>query len=126
MRGIFSDVIADQVLGYLLCFARNLHLYIRRQATGRWDPVGGEAARMSLAAGPGVVNAIDLAHRQLAGATLGIVGLGQIGGEIARRASAFGMRTVAVDPQPRTIPGVEVTCWSVDACRGCWPKAITW
>jgi phosphoglycerate dehydrogenase-like enzyme len=115
MRGIFSDVIADQVLGYLLCFARNLHLYIRRQPTGRWDPAGGEAARVSFAAGPGVVNAIDLAHRQLAGATLGIVGLGQIGAEIARRAGAFGMRIVAVDPQPREIPGIEVACWNVEA-----------
>jgi phosphoglycerate dehydrogenase-like enzyme len=115
MRGIFSDVIADQVLGYLLCFARNLHLYIRRQASGRWDPAGGEAARVNFASGPGVVNAIDLAHRQLAGATLGIVGLGQIGAEIARRASAFGLRIVAVDPQPRAIAGIEVTCWNVDA-----------
>src|SRR5438270_193771 len=31
MRGLFGDVIADQVLGYILCFARNLHTYIRRQ-----------------------------------------------------------------------------------------------
>jgi phosphoglycerate dehydrogenase-like enzyme len=41
MRGLFSDVIADQVLGYILCFARNLHLYIRRQAERRWEPVAG-------------------------------------------------------------------------------------
>ncbi len=25
MRGLFSDVIADHVFGYILCFARNLH-----------------------------------------------------------------------------------------------------
>src|SRR5213082_935878 len=31
MRGLFSDVIADQVFGYLLCFARNLHLYVLQQ-----------------------------------------------------------------------------------------------
>src|SRR5262249_670084 len=31
LRGLFGDVIADQVLGYVLCFARNLHTYIRRQ-----------------------------------------------------------------------------------------------
>ncbi|HJT78416.1 MAG TPA: D-2-hydroxyacid dehydrogenase, partial [Gemmataceae bacterium] len=31
MRGLFSDVIADQVFGYLLCFARNLHRYILQQ-----------------------------------------------------------------------------------------------
>src|SRR4051812_12296755 len=27
MRGLFSDVIADHVLGFVLSFARNLHLY---------------------------------------------------------------------------------------------------
>src|SRR5215213_8180430 len=31
MRGLFSDVIADQVMGYVICFARNLHIYIRHQ-----------------------------------------------------------------------------------------------
>ena len=25
VRGLFGDVIADQVMGYVLCFARNLH-----------------------------------------------------------------------------------------------------
>ena len=34
MRGLFSDVIADHVLGLVLCFARNLHTYIRRQLRG--------------------------------------------------------------------------------------------
>src|SRR5690606_15367412 len=29
MRGLFSDVIADHVFGYILCFARNLHRYLR-------------------------------------------------------------------------------------------------
>src|SRR6266699_2197796 len=28
MRGLFGDIIADQVMGYILCFARNLHRYI--------------------------------------------------------------------------------------------------
>ncbi len=35
---------------------------------------------------------------ELAGKTLGIVGLGRIGGEVARRAQALGMRVVAYDP----------------------------
>src|SRR6516225_1361901 len=59
MRGLFSDVIADQVMGYVICFARNLHRYIRNQMAARWEPVGGEAARVTFAAGPGVVTAID-------------------------------------------------------------------
>ena len=45
MRGLFSDVIADHVFGYILCFARNFHLYIRNQLEARWAPVGGEAAQ---------------------------------------------------------------------------------
>ena len=37
----------------------------------------------------------------VADAVIGIVGLGSIGSEIARRARAFGMRVLAVDPDPR-------------------------
>src|SRR6476660_3280737 len=83
MRGLFSDVIADQVLGYVVCFARNLHRYVLQQARGLWAPVGGEGERVSFATGPGVVNAIDRAHLHLADATLGVVGLGAIGAEVA-------------------------------------------
>src|SRR5690348_11205542 len=31
MRGLFSDVIADHVFGFIICFARNFHRYIRNQ-----------------------------------------------------------------------------------------------
>src|ERR1043166_9581734 len=34
MRGIFSDVIADHVFGFILCFAKNFHAYIRQQSQG--------------------------------------------------------------------------------------------
>jgi phosphoglycerate dehydrogenase-like enzyme len=111
MRGLFSDVIADQVLGYVLCFARNLHRYLRNQLAARWEPVGGEAERVSFAAGPGVVTAIDRAHLHLADAALGIVGLGHIGAEIARRALAFGMRIIAVDPMRTTAPEGVAALW---------------
>ena len=100
MRGLFSDVIADQVLGYILCFARNLHTYVRRQVEHRYEPVGGESARVSFATGPGVINAMDRATIYLPTATLGIVGFGAIGSEIARRALAFGMTVRAVDRHP--------------------------
>jgi phosphoglycerate dehydrogenase-like enzyme len=111
MRGLFSDVIADQVLGYIICFARNLHLYIRNQMQAHWQPVGGEGERVSFAAGPGVVNAIDRAHRHLADAAVGIVGLGQIGAEIARRALAFHMRVIAVDPVQTEAPAGVAALW---------------
>jgi phosphoglycerate dehydrogenase-like enzyme len=111
MRGLFSDVIADQVMGYIICFARNLHRYIRNQLQARWDPVGGEAERVSFAAGPGVISAIDRAHMHLADAALGVVGLGGIGSEVARRALAFGMRVVAVDPVQSAAPEGVAEVW---------------
>jgi phosphoglycerate dehydrogenase-like enzyme len=114
MRGLFSDVIADQVMGYLICFARNLHRYILQQARRQWAPVGGEEARVAFATGPGVVTAIDRAHLHLGDLTVGIVGLGSIGSEIARRALAFSMRVLAVDPvRTDAPPGVEAL-WPVE------------
>jgi len=120
MRGLFSDVIADQVLGYILCFARNLHRYIIQQMCAHWAPIGGEDARVPFTTGPGVVNAIDRAHLHLGDATLGIVGLGSIGAEVARRGLAFGMRVLAVDPlRKEAPPGVEVL-WPVE----CLPNLL--
>jgi phosphoglycerate dehydrogenase-like enzyme len=114
MRGLFSDVIADQVFGYVLCFARNLHRYVLQQARAEWAPVGGEDSRVPFATGPGVVNAIDRAHLHLADATLGIVGLGSIGAEVARRGLAFGMRVLAVDPVRTEAPVGVTTLWPVE------------
>jgi phosphoglycerate dehydrogenase-like enzyme len=110
-RGLFGDVIADQVMGYILCFSRNLHTYIRRQVERRYEPVGGESARVSFSAGPGTVNAMDRATIFLPRATLGVIGLGAIGGEIARRALTFGMSVRAVDRYPDKVnrpKGVEM------------------
>jgi phosphoglycerate dehydrogenase-like enzyme len=114
MRGLFSDVIADQVMGYVLCFARNLHRYIVQQTRAEWAPVGGEEARVALTVGPGVTNAIDRAHLHLGDCTLGVIGLGAIGGEVARRALAFGMRVVAVDPARTEAPPGVAALWPVE------------
>jgi phosphoglycerate dehydrogenase-like enzyme len=99
-RGLFGDVIADQVMGYVLCFARNLHTYIRRQVEHRYEPLGGEAERVSNVTGPGTVNALDKATIYLPRATMGIFGMGAIGCEIARRALDFGMKVRGVDRFP--------------------------
>src|SRR3954452_14998599 len=105
MRGLFGDVIADQVMGYILCFARNLHTYVRRQVEHRYEPVGGESARVSNATGPGTVNAMDRGTIYLPEATLGVVGFGGIGAEVARRALAFGMAVRGVDRFPERVHG---------------------
>jgi phosphoglycerate dehydrogenase-like enzyme len=111
MRGLYSDVIAEHVLGMMLSFTRNLHTYLRNQLAGRWEPVGGENSRVNFATGPGVPNAMDQAHATLGDLTLGIVGLGQIGAEIARRAISFGMRVLAVDPVAQTAPDGVAALW---------------
>lgn len=135
MRGLFSDVIADHVMGLVLCFARNLHRYVRRQAEGRWEPVAvgvppsggrildsaaqfgavptqaGTPTGQPFATGPAFVTPIDAAHIHLADSTIGIVGVGGIGAEVARRAAAFGMRIVGIDPVARLVPGVTDDVW---------------
>lgn len=108
MRGLYSDAIAEHVLGMILAFTRHLHSYVRNQMACRWEPVGGEAERTTFATGPGVTSAMDRAHRNLGDLTLGIVGLGSIGTEIARACACFGMRITAVDPvRTEAPPGVE-------------------
>ena len=114
MRGLYYDVIADHVFGYISCFARNLHIYIRNQIARRWAPVGGEAERSTFAAGPAAVSAIDRAHMRLADATLGIVGLGSIGSEIARRGLAYRMPVLAIDPVQTQAPEGVAELWKPD------------
>lgn len=75
----FSDPVADSVLAYLLLFARQPDVMTAAMRAGRWE-------RVPLLA--------------LAELTLGIVGFGDIGQAVARRASAFRMRVLACDVRP--------------------------
>lgn len=106
MRGLFSDVVADHVMGFVLCFARNLHIYLRQQQQSLWSPVGDQGYVTNFVSGPGTVLPFDRTHQHLADCTLGVVGVGNIGSEILRRAAAFGMTVSGVDPKPRPVPGV--------------------
>ena len=114
MRGLYSDVIADHVFSYILCFARNLHIYIRQQLRAYWAPVGGEDARANFTAGPGEVSSIDRAHMHLSDCTLGVVGLGAIGRETAQRGLSFGMRVLAVDPDQTEAPAGVESLWKLE------------
>jgi len=116
MRGIFSDVIADHVMGFVLCFARHLHTYIRCQHTGVWQPVGDDV-HLDMSVGPGRVSGADRAHRHLADCRMGVIGAGGIGAEVCRRAASFGMPLRAVDPQVRSISGVLDEVWPIARLR---------
>ena len=72
-----SIAVAELVMGLLLACDRRIPDQVGDLRQGRWQK--GEYSRA----------------RGLYGRTLGIVGLGQIGREIASRAKAFGMRVVA-------------------------------
>ena len=78
MRGLYYDVIADHVMGYVLMFARNLHRYLRQQIDRQWAPVGGEEERSDFFSGPGWVSGIDSSHLHVADCTMGVVGTGSI------------------------------------------------
>jgi len=71
--------VAELFFGLLISLARHLPRAVTSMREGRWD-------RSSLLG------------TELRGRTLGIIGLGRIGGEIATRARAFGMKIIAFDP----------------------------
>ncbi len=79
--GIHAVPISETVLAMILHFARGLDLAVRAQAEGRWSAPAYWAA--------------DAPVTELAGSTVGIVGYGGIGGEVARRVAALGCRVVA-------------------------------
>jgi phosphoglycerate dehydrogenase-like enzyme len=114
MRGLFSDVIADHVMGFVLCFARNLHVYLRQQQQGEWSPIGDAGYVTNFVNAPGTVTPMDRSHQHLSDCTLGVVGVGHIGAEVLRRAAAFGMKLCGVDPVQRAVPGVLNEVWPVD------------
>ena len=87
--------LADHGMALLLALTRGIHTAIRNPG---WDP------RWS----------IRDASWELVDRTMGIVGLGGTGRELARRAAAFGMRVVAVDPEEVEVPPEVEACWGMD------------
>jgi len=94
-REVHGPVVAEHVLALIFALAKRIPQAVQLQQEHVW----GQEIMWSGRPRP----------RELAGATLGLVGLGSIGREVARRASALGMRVIAVreNPGKATPPGVD-------------------
>lgn len=73
--GVAAVPIAEYVIGVIIMFAKGMPLFMRRQLARTWDR--------------------RIEGVEVAGKTCGIVGMGAIGTETARRARALGMRVLA-------------------------------
>jgi D-3-phosphoglycerate dehydrogenase / 2-oxoglutarate reductase len=75
----FTDAVADTALGYILCFARRLLWMDQDIRRGLWTKPDAVSLRECV---------------------LGVVGVGNIGKAVTRRARAFGMTVIGTDPIP--------------------------
>jgi glyoxylate reductase len=92
--GVLVDTTADLHFALLLAAARRIPEADNFVRQGLWDPK--EPWHPNMFVG-----------KDLAGATLGIVGLGDIGQAVARRAAGFGMRILGWTRSGRRVEGVE-------------------
>jgi len=72
----FTTPVADTVLGYMLAFARRGPWMDAAMKRGKWEKISGKA---------------------LSECILGVIGIGNIGKAVTRRAKAFGMKVLGTD-----------------------------
>ncbi|HBZ69896.1 MAG TPA: D-glycerate dehydrogenase, partial [Deltaproteobacteria bacterium] len=103
---VLAETTADLAFALLLAAARRVAEGDRFVRSGAWS--GDPPAVPSEPAGQTAPWGLDfMLGRDVHGATLGIVGLGEIGRALARRAQGFGMRVLGWSRTPRTLAGVE-------------------
>lgn len=95
--GMFGREVADIAVGYVIALARETFRIDRSVREGHWPKPSGIS---------------------LAGRTVALLGLGDIGRNIAKRLLASDMRVVAYDPQVNSVPGLE----SIEIAT--WPRQI--
>ncbi len=89
----FTFPVADTILGYILAFARRQPWMDREMKSGTWEKIPGRA---------------------LNECTLGVIGVGNIGKAVTRRARAFDMKVygtdvIEIDPVFIAETGIEIT-----------------
>ena len=86
IKRLFGPMMAEYTLAHILARERHLLELARQQQQRRWEP---------------------LRYRRLSELTLGILGVGDIGGEVARMAGAFGMTVWGLRSRPEPAPAVD-------------------
>jgi len=95
-RGTTGINIAEHVMALILAFSRTINILVKRQMEKVWE------------------SRANLPVIEIAGETLGIIGLGSIGLQVAKRAHAFDMRLLAVDPTQTEKPDYVESLWKLD------------
>ena len=92
--GIHGPPVAETVIAAILHFARGLDEAVLGKAEGRWRR--------------GAFDGSSAPVREVAGSTVGIVGVGGIGREVARRAGALGATVIGTRRRSEPVPGVTL------------------
>ncbi|MGL6196245.1 MAG: phosphoglycerate dehydrogenase, partial [Thermoguttaceae bacterium] len=93
---------AEQAFALMLALSRNIHPAYQALVEGRWDRK-------------------NFTGSQLAGKTIGIVGMGRIGQVVAKFAKAFDMKVIAYDPFLNAQRAQELGVSSVDTFKEMLP-----
>lgn len=83
-----SASVAELAIGYMITLARSIHLTTTSMKAGKWEKKKFEGD-------------------EIGGKTLGIVGIGNIGKEVAKRALALGMDVMVYDPYTAAPPNLK-------------------
>jgi D-3-phosphoglycerate dehydrogenase len=81
--------VAELAIGYMLMMARSLYQATASMKADKWDKK-------------------NFNGDEIGGKTLGLVGVGNIGKEVAKRASVMGMTVLAYDPYVKEIAGIKL------------------
>ncbi|MWC29981.1 D-2-hydroxyacid dehydrogenase [Paenibacillus sp. MMS18-CY102] len=85
--GVHPPQVSETALAMMLGFTRQIHTAVRNQGQRLWNPKGHFG---------------EIHHK-----TIGIIGAGEIGSELARLARAFGMKTLGVRRSGRPADGFD-------------------
>ncbi len=84
-----SASVAELAIGYMLMLARSLYKATSSMKAEIWDKKSFEGD-------------------EIGGKILGLIGIGNIGREVAKRANALGMNVIAYDPYVKEAPGIKL------------------